>query len=148
NVGEGLADLPGVLPCELDDLGRVPDDVVLAHGLKPEGRDADRALPHLRVPDEEPGGEGLATDLAPAGRVHEEAEHVLLAGVEPCPAVYANRRRLEIDRELLEHRDHLGVVEPGVARAVEASKPPLFGEELNWLCGSRNRLAKNAGRGV
>ena len=84
---ERLADLAGVLAGELDDLGRVPDDVVLAHRLEPEGRDADGALPDLAVPDEEARGERLAVDLGPAGRVDEEAEEVLLPAVEPRPAV-------------------------------------------------------------
>ena len=64
---------------ELDHLDGIPDDVVLADRLEPEGLDAERAPADLGVPDEEAGGEGLAVDLGPAGGVDEEAEHVLLA---------------------------------------------------------------------
>ena len=110
-------DLGGVLAGELDHLGRVPDDVVLADRLEPEGRDADRALADLAVPDEEAGGERLAVDLGPAGRVDEEAEHVLLAGIEPGPPPFEPRcgggwKSIANSRSIVED---VRVVEPRVA---------------------------------
>ena len=100
DVGECLADLARVLPRELDDLGRVPHDVILAHRLEPEGLDPDRALPDLAVPDEEAGGERLAADLRPAGRVDEKREQVLLPAVEARPAGRSLLGGLEVDGEL------------------------------------------------
>src|SRR5262249_20859231 len=63
DVTEGLSDLAGVLAGELRHVDGVPDDVVLADGLEPEGRDSDRAFADLGVPDVEARGEGLAVDL-------------------------------------------------------------------------------------
>ena len=108
-----------VLAGELDDLNRVPDDVVLADCLKPEGLDAERAFADFAVPDEEAGREDLALDLGLAGRVNEEDQHVLLAGVEPGAAGFVLAAegsplgRLEVGGELRKHGENVGVVEPG-----------------------------------
>ena len=102
NLAEGLADVCRVLAGEVHHFDGIPDDVVLAHGLEPERLDADGAAADLAVPHEESRGEGLAADVRPAGRVDEEAEHVLLPSVQPGCAVEAFLRRLEIYGELLD----------------------------------------------
>ena len=114
--------------------------------LEPEGRDADRALADLGVPDEEAGGERLAVDLGPAGGVDEEAEQVLLPAVEPArprrPA--ASLRRLEVGRELAEHRHEVRVVEPRVVRAVDRADEVVLGEELERLVARGEGLLEHA----
>src|SRR5690606_6864397 len=69
DLAQRVADARGVLGRKLGDLDGVPDDVVAAALLEPERRDAQRPAAHLAVPDEEAGGERLALDLGPAGRV-------------------------------------------------------------------------------
>ena len=67
DVVKPVVDVGRVLAAELYDLDRVPNDVILADGLKPEHLDAKRAAPDLRVPDRNPRGKSLTGDLRPAG---------------------------------------------------------------------------------
>ena len=111
-----------MLAGELHDFRGVPDDVVLANCLEPEGFDADAAGAHLRVPEEEPGSERLAVDFGPAGGIDEEAEHVLLATIEPRCPVETSRRRLEVAGNFVDHVQQLGVMQPGVAGGVDRAE--------------------------
>ena len=73
DVAEGLADLAGVLAGELDDLDRVPDDVVLADRLEPERRDADRALPTSEFQTKKPGANASPSISAqPVGSIRKQ----------------------------------------------------------------------------
>ena len=82
NVGHRLVHVGRVLAAEVHDLDRVPDDVVLTHGLEPERLHTDGAFADFRVPHEETRCERFAVDFSPAGRVDEEAAHVLLAAIQ------------------------------------------------------------------
>jgi hypothetical protein len=42
-------DVRRVLSSELENVDGVPDDMVLAHGLKPKSLDTQRAAPHFRM---------------------------------------------------------------------------------------------------
>ena len=133
DFAEGVMDVRGVFPRKLDDLGRVPHDVVRTDRLEPEGLDADAAAADLRIPDEHAGGEGLAADLGPAGRVDEEAEHVLLPAVQAGRPVEAFRRGLEADGEFLDHGQQVGVEKPRVAGGVDRAELAALGEQLQGL---------------
>ena len=80
------------------------------------------AAADFRVPQEEPRGERLAVDLSPAGRIDEEAEHVLLSAVQAGRPVEALGRRLEIGGDLLDHVQQVGVVQPRVAGRVDRAE--------------------------
>ena len=141
-------DVRGVFPRKLDDLRRVPHDVVRTDRLEPESLDADAAAADLGIPDEHAGGEGLAADLGPAGRVDEEAEHVLLASVQAGRPVEAFRRGLETNGEFLDHGQQIGVEKPGVAGGVDRAELAAEGEQLQGLRSLRKGFAEHAGRGV
>ena len=70
------------LRAELGHFGRIPDDVILAHLLKPERLTTERAFADLAVPDKEAGSERLAVDLRPTLRVDQKREQILLAAIE------------------------------------------------------------------
>ena len=106
----------------------------------PSGPPAD-----LRIPEEEPGGERLAADVRPAGRVDEEAEHVLLPAVEARAAVEALRRRLEAIGTVEHDVQQFGVVQPSVAGAVDRPGLVADGEDLQGLVAPRQRLGEHAG---
>ena len=135
-----VAHLGGVLAGELDDLGRVPDDVVLADRLEPEGLDAEAPAADLRVPDEEAGRKRLAFDLGPAGRVDQEGEQVLFAAVEPRRPAAPFLGRLEVGGELRDDTQQVGVPEPGVAHPVQRPDGLARGEQLDRFAGGRERL--------
>jgi len=164
DLAQRIVDIGRVLATELDDLGRVPDDVILADRLKPECLRADRPLADLRVPDEETRSEGLALDLGPSGRVDQEAEHVLLAAIQTrrrrglgirnerdvvvgdLRLVSADVGRLwrhEVRRELANHREQVGVVQPGVARPVNRPHGLTCGEGLQRLRALGQRLTEH-----
>ena len=91
HFGQGRMNARGVLAGEFDDFGCIPDDVVLADGLKPKRLDADRTLADFRIPDKEAGREGLAFNLCPAVRINQKAEQILLSSIE------SDRRLLQPD---------------------------------------------------
>ena len=122
--------------------------MVLANRLKPERLDADRAAADLRVPDEEPRSEGLAADVGPAGRVDEEAEHVLLPAVQAGRPVEALGRGLKFDGELLHHGQQVGVVEPRVAGGVDRAELLALGEQLQGLVAPRQGFAEDPCRRI
>src|SRR5262245_39455143 len=107
-----------MLARKLDDLDRVPHKVVLANCLEPKSLDAERAASHFRIPDEHARRKGLAFDLRPAERVDQEAEHVLLATIQPGLAAYSGLRRLEVGGKVEKHGEQLVVPQPRVADAV------------------------------
>ena len=123
DFAQGLVDVRRVLAAELDHLDGIPDDVVLAQTAWNQNVSMPtRAAADLRVPEEEPGGERLAADLGPAGRVDEEAEHVLLPAVQAGRPVEALGRGLEVVGELLDHGQQVGVVQPRVAGRVDRAE--------------------------
>src|SRR5262249_17075445 len=138
--GQAVADVGGVLASELDDLNRVPDDVVGTDGLEPKDLDADRPLADLAVPEGEARGKRLAADLGPPGGVDEEAEHVLLPAVEPGASAGSLLRRLEVRGEFAKHGYEVGVVEPGVAHPVDGAYEPVLGEKLEGFRALGKRL--------
>src|SRR5262249_41923049 len=148
DVAQRLADFARVLAGELDDLRGIPHDMILANLLEPERRDADRRLADLRVPDEEAGRKCLAVNLRPACRIDEEAEEILLPGVEAGGAVESLRRRLEVHRELAEHRDEIDAPEARVGDAVDGANRILRREDLEGLAATRQRLSQGSAGGV
>ena len=116
--------------------------------LEPEGLDADGAGADFGVPDKESRRKRLAIDLDPTRGVDQETEDVLFASVEPRRAVEARGRRLEIAGELLNQRQHVGVVEPRVAGGVERPQLVTLRVELQRLGAAWQGIGKDAGRRV
>jgi hypothetical protein len=98
-VVERRMDASGVLAAHLNHFDCIPHDMVLAHGLEPECRDADRPLADLRRPREETGGERLPVDLGPAGGIDEKVEHVLLATVTASRHRFAKHTGSRLGRD-------------------------------------------------
>jgi hypothetical protein len=132
-----------MLAAEVDDFDRIPNDVVLADRLEPKRLHAQRPLADLTVPEKEAGRERLAFDLGPPGRVDQEAEHVLLTGVQASAASRCLLGRLEIDGELLQECDQIGVKQARIARAVQRPQTVTLREELDRLVAARQRLDKD-----
>lgn len=145
NLAERVVNLRRVLPAVVDNVDRVPDDVILTHRLEPERLDTDRAPSDLGVPQEEPRCEGLVLDLGPAGRVDQKAEHVLLSAVEPGPLSYPALRRLEVRREFSHDGEKIEVVEAGVVDPVDGPYRRVTSEHLERLFAARERLVKCLG---
>jgi hypothetical protein len=117
--------------------------VVLADFLKPERRDADRALADLAIPREEAGGERLAIDLGLAGGIDEKAGHVLPPSIEAGRAVHARLRRLEIGGELADHVDQIEIPESRVGDSMNRTDRRAGGQKLYRLLAARHRFAEH-----
>ena len=122
NVGHRLVHVGCVLAAEVHDLDRVPDDMILTHGLEPKRLYADGAFADFRVPHKETRCKRLAVDLCPPGRIDEEAEHVMLPAIQAGSAfgvatgIAGCLRPYEVRGEHADHREQVRVVQPGVAR--------------------------------
>ena len=137
-----------MLPGELHDFGCIPHDMVRTNLLKPKCGNAHRPATDLGVPQVEPWGKRLAVDFGPSAGVDHETEHVLFPGIQPGAAVDSFGRSLEINGVLLDHAQQVGVVQPGVARAVDRPKLVVRREQLQGLIAPRQRLGKRPGRRV
>src|SRR5258707_100509 len=87
-------------------------DFSSADSLEPEGSTADAAAPDLAVPEEHSWRERFAFDLAPAGGVDEEHEHVLLSAVQARAATGRRLGRGEVSREFANHVQDVDVPQP------------------------------------
>ncbi|MCE9628383.1 MAG: hypothetical protein K8Q91_00010 [Candidatus Vogelbacteria bacterium] len=105
-----------MLPGEFLHPGRVPNNVVLAHRLKPETLDTNCPTSNFRIPDKEAGGIRLVADLHPTSRVNEETEHVLLPAIQPGSPASGHLRWHEAFGPFRDCIQHVGIEEPGAAR--------------------------------
>lgn len=146
NVIHRVVDLGRVFAAEFHNLDGIPNDVVLADRLKPEGLDTDRAATDFRVPEEETRREGLAVDVRPAQGINEKAEHVLLPAIESRAATRRRLRRLKVHREFLDKSEEIRVVQAGVACAVDRADVLALGEHLKRLRAARHGLPEHLAR--
>ena len=107
--------------------------MVCTNLLKPERGDADRPATNFGIPQVESGSKRLAIDLGPSAGVDHETEHVLFPGIQPSAAVESFGRSLEINGELPNHAEQIGVVQPGITRAMDRPKLVVRGEQLQGL---------------
>src|SRR5262249_52879861 len=75
----------------------------------------------------------------------EEAEHVLLAGVDSRRSIHPLLRRLKIDSEVLQNCDQIGVVNARVTGSVNrAQRLPLGVELKRFIAAARKGFAEDA----
>lgn len=111
---------------QLDDVRRAPHSVVAANVFVEEGHDPERGRSDFAVGHEEPSAEpptrGLLEDATVV--VHQEGEHIVIAGVETPAAVERGRGRLPFGG-LLGQRDQTArdvvVPDAGVALAGQSA---------------------------
>jgi len=82
----------------LNDLDRIPNDVIGTNTLEPERFDTDGSTSNFGIPNEETGRKLFATNFDPSRVINQEGKHFLLSGIESGSSIEPFRWSVEFSQ--------------------------------------------------
>lgn len=107
-----------MLAGKLDDIRRIPHDVVLTDSLEPKDCIPSDRRPTSEFQMKKPGA-ATAVDFYPASWINQEAEHVLFSTVQSCSSIERRLRRLKIRCHVSNNFQQFGIPETRVGHAMK-----------------------------